>query len=112
MLTFEELENHLPENALDYSAGIPKLNFNNLTGDNLDLTSSVVEATARFLHSLSQMTAAVNAARAAATPALPPITFISKTITASPAGNPVYKYEVNIEVATALIFDGAIDPAA
>ena len=112
MFTIGNLEDILPPNSIDFAGGIPRLNLNELTGDVLDLDSSVVEIMGRLLQALYEQTQSLNAQRASQNPPLEPIDFVGKTIRTSARGNPVHEFKISIEVAALVSFDGAIDPAA
>lgn len=110
-LNFANLLSKLPEDSIVWAGfGLPvQMNANAITGDTLTPESNPLETLARLLDALVQVESDVNAARAAATPALSPVNFVSKSIAVNGA-NPVYEWTLRIEVNASASLNNIVSP--
>lgn len=106
------LRDHLPPDATIWRGDGSDwlLNLSQLTDDVLTPESRFIEPVGRLLQAIVGLQADINAERAAQDPPLPPVTMVTKTITASPSGNPVHTFTIAIEEKST--FAEVVDPTA
>lgn len=111
-MKFSDLQNLLPPGAIEFVGNNQlKLNFNQLTGLELNPESILIQGVAQFLEGLVELTTAINEDRVAATPAQTPITFASKELSGS-ASVPVIRYTVTLQVDNSAFLSNLVDPTA
>lgn len=112
MLTYQSLNDHIPPNTIEFvGQNQLKLNFNQLTGKELDPNAALVEGVAQFMQALVELTNAINEERALATPPLPPITFASKELEGS-IDQPIFRYVVDLRVNSEAFMNNLLDPTS
>lgn len=110
MLTFDRLQEILPENSIRFPGAILTIDIPNLVGSTPGYDASVLELYARLLEGLHSLQITINQERASVTPPLLPVQVISKSLATSEKGNPVYSYKVDFEINSSLVLDAVIDP--
>lgn len=109
-LSFQSLRNILPPGSIEVvNFNELKLNFNQLTGDTLNLETSCVESIVKLMQSLAQLTDVINSARVKENPSKSPITFVSKELTGTPDA-PEFEFTIRVAVDTAKFVNNLIDP--
>lgn len=110
MITYSGIAAYLPANSLEFVGNNQvKLNLNQITGDSLNLDASAIKGILKILEALSQMTLAVNAARAAADPPLPPIELCEKHL-AGTVDVPTFQYVIVVAIDPQSFINNVIDP--
>jgi hypothetical protein len=108
-LTFHELSNILPPNALSFVGSQIILNFSELTNDPINFESSCVGVTVKLMQALSDLTTSVNAERASENPSKSPLVFATKDLTGTPDA-PELEYAIRVAIDTSQFTNHLIDP--
>lgn len=109
-LTFQDLADILPPGTIEFVGDNQlKLNFSQLTGDTLSFQSSCVEAIAKLMQKLADLTTKVNSARAKESPSKPPIVFVRKDLIGSPDA-PEFEFSLRVAIDTSQFVNNLIDP--
>lgn len=112
MLTYQDFMEHVPPNTIEFvGQNQLKLNFNQLTGKELNPNEALIEGTAKFMQALVALTDAINEDRAKADPPLPPITFASRELEGS-IEQPIFRYTVDLQVNASAFMDNLLDPTS
>ncbi|MEH2392602.1 MAG: hypothetical protein V7K21_13430 [Nostoc sp.] len=112
MITYSELSTSLPAGSLEFVGNSQvKLNFNQITGDNLTFNTSAIKGILKFLEALAEFTVAINTARAAASPPLAPIELCEKHLTGT-IDAPTFQYVVVVGIDPESFINNVIDPTA
>ncbi|WP_143598321.1 hypothetical protein [Tolypothrix sp. NIES-4075] len=109
ILSFQELSNILPLNALSFVGSQIILNLSELTEQPINLESSCVEVVVKLMQKLAELTTAVNTARATEDPSKSPIVFASQDLIGS-ADAPELEFSVRVSVDTKQFANNLIDP--
>lgn len=111
-LTFEDLATKLPAGSIEIVGNNQlKVNFTQITGNQLTLQSSLVEGIAEFLQSLVALTESINEEHKALSPSKEVITFASKTFNGTPE-SPEMVFECRIAINPATFLENLFDPTA
>lgn len=109
-ITFQSLSDELPPGTIEFVGNNQlKLNFSQLTGDNLTLESSCVQAIVKLLQSLASLTQKINLSREEATPPLPAIDFASSLLNGTPQ-QPKYEFTIKVKVDNSQFINNLVDP--
>ncbi|MEH2425867.1 MAG: hypothetical protein V7K48_34700 [Nostoc sp.] len=112
MITFSAIAAYLPPGSLEFVGNNQvKLNLNQITGDSLTLDASAVKGVLKILEALTQLTLAINTARAAANPSLAPIEFCEKHL-AGTVDAPNFQYIVTVGINPQSFINNVVDPTA
>ncbi|MEH2467516.1 hypothetical protein [Nostoc sp.] len=110
MITYSQIAAYLPTSSVEFVGNNQvKLNLNQITGDSLTLDAGAIKGILKFLEALSQMTIAINTARAAANPPLPPIELCEKHL-AGTVDAPTFQYVVVVGIDPNSFINNVIDP--
>lgn len=111
-LTFEDLATQLPAGSIEFVGNNQlKINFTQLTGENLTLESSLIEGIAKFLEGLTKLTTAINTERTGLNPPKDAITFVSKEFDGTPE-KPEIVFECRIAINPTMFTENLFDPTA
>lgn len=109
-LNFENLATQLPTGSIEFVGNNQlKLNLSQLTGDNLNLESSVIESIAKLMQGLTSLTSAVNESRAEINPPKAAVYFVSKDFDGS-LDKPEIVFETRIAVNPNTFVENLFDP--
>ena len=110
MITYNEIANHLPPNSLEFiGANQVKLNFSQVTGDEINLDSEALKGITKFLMSLVEYTNSLNQERLKNEQNT--IVFASQEIGGT-AEKPQYEFRVQVGVDSTSFIENLIDPTA
>lgn len=110
MITYSAIAAYLPPSSLEFVGNNQvKLNFNQITGDNLTVDASAVKGILKILEALTQFTTDTNTARATANPPLSPIHLCEKHLAGTPDA-PIFQYTVTVGINPQSFINNVIDP--
>ncbi|BDA68211.1 hypothetical protein CAL7716_023770 [Calothrix sp. PCC 7716] len=113
-LTFERLATQLPAGSIEFVGNNQvKINCSILTGDNINLSSSIVEALAKLLRGAATLNDEINNERQQQ--GKQPINFVEQTINAygdSQNQSTLMSFTCSIQVNTGSYIENLIDPSS
>lgn len=112
-LTFERLATQLPAGSIEFVGNNQvKINCSILTGNNIDLSSSIIETLAKLLRGAATLNDEINSERQ--TQGKFPFTFVEQSIQSygdSQAQSASMNFTCSIQVNTKSYIDNLIDPS-
>lgn len=109
-LTFQDLAAMMPPGSIEFVGNNQlKINFSQLSGQELALDSSCIESFVKLMMELSKVTDTINGNRLKETPAKPPIIFVSRDLVGS-ADAPEFEFILRAKIDVNAFTDNLIDP--
>lgn len=110
MINYSAIASYLPAGSLEFVGNNQvKLNLNQTTGDSLNLDAPAIKGIIKILEALTQLTIAINTARAAANPPLAPIELCEKHLSGTVEA-PTFQYVVVVGINPESFINNVVDP--